>query len=172
MRWHLSHRFDPRAVALADKHYSRQQPGTPQFVPPGRCLVLLTEAADALWVTSWPLPEYTKHAWAGAWICSLVRNESAHLSSELIREAVAVTRWRWGAPPALGMVTFVDVEKTRAGRSPWHKPGRCYRKAGFRHVGETKVNGLVALQLVPAEMPLPARPDSIQSDLWLQEIAA
>lgn len=45
--WHLSHRFDPRAVAIADRHYNRQKPGTPQFVPPGRCKVLLTENADA-----------------------------------------------------------------------------------------------------------------------------
>src|SRR5690242_7545534 len=51
--WYLSHRADPRAVPLADRHYNRQKPGTPQFVPPGRCLVLLTADAGALWVTSW-----------------------------------------------------------------------------------------------------------------------
>ena len=67
MRWALSHRFDARALPLADRHYNRQKVGSPQFVPPGRCLVLLTEDARALWVTSWPFAEFTKHAWAGAW---------------------------------------------------------------------------------------------------------
>jgi len=41
------------ARPLADRHYNRQKIGAPQFVPPGRCVVLLTEQATALWVTSW-----------------------------------------------------------------------------------------------------------------------
>jgi hypothetical protein len=41
--WKLSNRADPVAVAIADRHYNRQKVGTPQFVPPGRCLVLLAE---------------------------------------------------------------------------------------------------------------------------------
>jgi hypothetical protein len=39
----------PRARALADRTYSRRKAGAPQFVPPGRCLVLLASHADALW---------------------------------------------------------------------------------------------------------------------------
>lgn len=153
MRWHLSHRADPRALPLADRHYNRQKVGTPQFVPPGRCLVLLTERADALWVTSFPYAQFVKHAWAGAWICSCFRNESDVLSSALIAEAVAATRWAYGDPPPLGMVTFVDPAHVRRKRD-W---GRCYRKAGWRHVGETK-GGLVALQLAPDNIPAPRAP--------------
>jgi hypothetical protein len=126
-------------------------------VPPGRCLVLLTEDADALWVTSWPFAEYTKHAWAGAWVNSLFRNESPHLSSELIREAVAATRAAWADVPPLGMVTFVDAERTRRRRGKRNPPGHCYRAAGFQHVGETQ-GGLVALQLEPPAMPEPHPP--------------
>jgi hypothetical protein len=148
VRWRLSHRFDPTALPLADRHYNRQKPGTPQFVPPGRCVVLLTPDADALWVSSWPFAEYVKHAWAGAWVCSLFRNESPHLSSELVAEAVAATLWVWGDPPPLGMVTFVDTTKTRRKRDP----GRCYRRAGWQPCGTTK-GGLVALRLDPADMP-------------------
>jgi hypothetical protein len=148
MHWYISHRADPRAAALADRHYNRQKIGAPQFVPPGRCLVLLTEDADAVWVTSWPFAEYVKHAWAGAWVCSLFRNEGAVLSSELIREAVAATCWYWPDIPALGMVSFVDPDKTRRKRDP----GRCYRKAGWRVCGAT-VGGLVALQLPLIDMP-------------------
>ena len=150
VNWYKSHRADPRAAAIADRHYNRQKIGTPQFVPPGRCLVLLTEDADALWVTSWPFAEYVKHAWAGAWVCSCFRNESALLSSELIRQAVAATRFYWGEPPTLGMITFVGSTKVRRKRD-W---GRCYRKAGFTHVGFT-AGGLVALQLLPVAMPAP-----------------
>lgn len=50
----------------------------------------------------------------------------------------------------LGMITFVDARKVRRKRDP----GRCFRKAGFREVGATK-GGLIALQLLPHEMPAP-----------------
>lgn len=158
--WYLSHRADPRAARLADRHYNRQKIGSPQFVPPGRCIVLLTKHADAFWVSSWPFAEYVKHAWAGAWICSAFRNESGILSSELIREAVAITRWYW-EPPELGMVTFVDPTKVRRKRDF----GRCYRKAGFQYCGETK-GGLIALQLLPDAMPEPQEPMELQRSLF------
>lgn len=157
MRWYVSHRADPRAVAVADRHYNRQKPGTPQFVPPGRCLVLLTEDARALWVTSWPFAEYVRHAWAGAWVCSLFRNEGAELSSELIREAVAATRWYYGDPPELGFITFVDASKIRS-----TNPGACYRKAGWERIGTT-AGGLVALQQLPEKMPPPMVPIGAQT---------
>src|ERR1051326_6005995 len=102
MIWMLSDRADPRAVALADRHYPRQKIGSNLFVPPGRCIVLLTPAADAVWVTSWPFAEYVKHQWAGAWICSIFRNEGPLLSSILIREAIAATRFIWRDAPDLG----------------------------------------------------------------------
>lgn len=152
MHWYLSHRFDPRAVQLADRHYSRQKRGTPQFVPPGRCLVLLTKWADALWVTSWPFAKYTHHAWAGAWVCSLFRNESSLLSSTLIQEAVAVTRWYFGEPPSLGFITFVNPDKIQS-----TNPGYCYKQAGWKRVGTTK-RGLITLQLVPEAIPCPVQP--------------
>lgn len=150
-RWHLSHRFDVRALPLADRHYNRRKVGSPQFVPPGRCLVLLTEDAKALWVTSWPKGEYVRHAWPGAWVNSLFRNEDpkTNLSSELIREALAATCAFFGIPPRQGLITFVDPEKTRHKRDP----GRCYLRAGFKVVGET-AGGLVALQIAPDDMSM------------------
>jgi hypothetical protein len=155
--WRWSHRADPRAVGLADRHYNRQKVGAPQFVPPGRCVVLLTDDADALWVTSWPIAAYVRHEWAGAMVCSLFRREDScpHRASALICAAVAATRARWPDVPALGMVTFVDPAKTRRKRDP----GRCYRRAGWRPVGHTK-SGLLALQLLPDDFPapVPARP--------------
>jgi hypothetical protein len=151
--WLLSTRTDPAARVLADRHYNRQSVGAQDFVPPGRCLVLRTDPVDAYWVTSWPFAEYVLHRWAGAWVCSAFRNEGPRLSSDLIREAVAATRWRWPDAPELGMVTFVDADKVRRKRDP----GRCFRRAGFQPVGYT-AGGLVALQLLPAAMPAAAAP--------------
>lgn len=148
--WVRAHRFDVATRLIADRHYNRQKIGSPQFVPPGRCLVMRTMTADAFWVTSWPFAEFTKHDWPGAWICSAFRNEGDYLSSDLIRAAVSHTRAKWEPPADLGMVTFVDERKTR----PKRDPGYCYLMAGFKRVGRTK-GGLVALQMLPDEMPEP-----------------
>jgi len=157
MSWHLSHRADKRALPLADRHYNRQKIGSPQYVPPGRCLCLLTEDAGALWVTSWPFAQYVKHKWPGAWVNSLFRRERGPLASDLIREAVAATRWNWPEAPALGMITFVDARKVHHKRDP----GRCYIKAGFHHVGEAK-DGKLCFQLLPDEMPAARPPTGAQ----------
>lgn len=106
----------------------------------------------ALWVSSWPFEQFTHHEWAGAWMNTLFRNEGGGLSSTLIRAAVAATRTQWGDPPDLGMVTFVDASQVRHKRDP----GRCYRKAGFRLVGETKTRVLLAFQMLPEDMPPPS----------------
>jgi hypothetical protein len=161
MPWIVSHRFDPRAAMIANRHYNRRKIGSPQFVPPGSCLVLLMPGA--LWVTSSPIAEYVRHRWAGAWVNSLFRNESNLLSSDLIRYAVSATLWRYGKPPALGMMTFVDASKVRRKRDP----GRCYVRAGFKRVGLT-AGGLVALQLLPDEMPAPMAPLFEQTTLFAE----
>ena len=160
--WSLSNRFDPAARAVADRHYNRQKVGSPQFVPPGRCLVLYGEndAGRAFWVTSWPFAEYVRHAWPGAWVCSAFRNEGLALSSDLIREALAATRWRWPDHPevhGMAMITFVDRDKTR----PKRDPGYCYLMAGFEVIGESK-GGLLALGIRPDELPDPLEPAGAQ----------
>lgn len=153
MTWCMSDKADIEALPLADRHYNRRKIGSPQFVPPGRAVVLLSHDCRALWVTSWPFAQYVRHAWPGAWINSLFRNEGAGLSSELIREAVAVTLSIWPEPPNIGLVTFVNAEKIKRKRDP----GRCYRRAGFKHVGFT-AGGLWAFQLLPCDMPQPQAP--------------
>jgi len=157
--WRKSHKFDRVALPIADRHYNRRKPGSPQFCPPGRTVVLL--APHALWVTSWPFAEYTKHDWPGAWINSLFRNEGEGLASDLIRLAVAHTRSVW-EPPELGMVTFVDPKKVRGKKDP----GYCYLMAGFTLVGKTK-GGLLAWQMLPEVMPepLPIPSDQASFDL-------
>ena len=147
MHWHLSHRADPKARAIADRHYNRQNPGATQFVPPGRCLVL--HRADALWITSWPFAKYVQHQWAGAMVCTAFRNENPSIrSSQLILEALQATRAHWPDLPELGMITFVDRDKVK----PKPHPGYCFLKAGFERVGKTQ-GGLIALQILPDQWP-------------------
>lgn len=168
MNWIRAYRNDRAARAIAERHYNRQSPGSPGFAPPGRVLVLLTLGGDALWVTTWP--GFAQHRWLGAWMNNLFRNEGGAnrvLSSLLIREAVACSRWLFGEPPALGMVTFIDPDEVRHKRDP----GRCYRRAGFIDDGETE-GGLLALRLPPEGMPAPARPvDPVGSQLLIEGIA-
>lgn len=151
MTWKFANRAHVPSRKIADRHYNRQKIGTDQFVPPGRCIVLYaeTDTGKAMWTSSWPFAEFTKHQWAGAWINSSFRNEGAGLSSDLIREAVAITRGIWDVP-SLGMITFIDRSKVRKKRDF----GRCYLRAGFSCCGETK-GGLLALQLLPQNMPEP-----------------
>lgn len=162
MIWAMSNRADPRAVALADRHYSRQKIGSPQFVPPGRCLVLYaeTDTGCAIWATSWPFAQYVKHAWAGAWVCSMFRNEGAALASELIRQAVAATRAFFGVPPALGIITFVLPSAIRSSN-----PGSCYRHAGWKRAGAAK-DGKPCFQQLPHEMPAPEAPLGMMGRLF------
>lgn len=148
--WTVTDKYGREARQLADRHYNRQRPGSPQFVPPGRSVVL--DHPRALWVTSWP--EFAQHAWAGAWVCTVFRNEGAGLSSELIRQAVAATRHQLGEPPALGMITFVDPAAVRHKRDP----GRCFLRAGFVRVGLTRERQRVVLQLLPGLMPAAEEP--------------
>lgn len=176
MRWCLSHRADPAARELADRHYNRQKIGSPQFVPPGRCCVLLEQTARAFWVTSWPFAEYVKHKWPGAWICSAFRSEDAGGSVELVQQAIAATRSFFGEPPENGLVTFIDCRKVEPimirGVPSF---GWIWIKAGFHYVGKTEA-GLLAYQILPDKMPSPhpahARSMHGGAPLFAQESAA
>jgi hypothetical protein len=74
----------------------------------------------------------------------------------------APPRAKWPDVPELGIVTFVDAAKTRRKRDP----GRCYRRAGWRHVGFTKDEGLYAFQQLPDEMPPPVPVPGSQASLF------
>lgn len=154
MIWIVSNRFDPLAKKIADRHYNRRKPESPQFVPPGRCFVLRQKRA--VWVTSWPFAQYVRHAWAGAWVNSCFRRQGGRqVASEMIRDAIAATRWNWPDVPELGMITFINHKKIRSKQES--EIGRCYIEAGFRHVGFTK-GGLWAFQILPEDMPYPLCP--------------
>lgn len=151
--WRLAHRFDREGVALADRHYSRQKPGSPQFMPPGSCRVLVAKNSKAVFGLSFPKAEFVRHAWAGAWVVSIFRNEkSGPYASDMIREAMAHMQTEYEVPE-LGCVTFVDPKKVDGVMERGERiKGFCFHKAGFSAVGETK-KGLIAWQMLPAAMP-------------------
>jgi len=134
--WRVS-RNDPRARALADRHYSRQSVGAAGFMPPGRLLVLLTPCARAVW----GVVENLDPAGGLHWRCSIFRNEGAGLSSDLIRDATTRTYAWWtmhyGALPAVPLRTEIDVDRTARGRSRRSRPGECFLRAGWSVVGCT-----------------------------------
>lgn len=164
MVWELSHRADVDCLPIADRHYNRQKPGTPQFVPPGRCVVL--KHPSAVWVTSWPFAEYVKHEWAGAWVNSLFRKECDGNASEFITMAVAATRAVWPEPPTLGIVSFIDPLEVKPRKVRGRLAiGESYFRAGWKHIGYTRA-GLWVMQQLPHEMPPAFAPMRAQGLLW------
>jgi len=138
--WMLTHKGDAACRMLADRHYSRQTPGADMFCRPGKNLVLRTALADAVWVT-----------WSGirddglqAWECTIFRNESPHMSSQMIKAAVTATLAEWGTPPADGLITYVAPDKIRS-----INPGCCFKRAGWQRIGQSKRRRLMLLQYAP-----------------------
>jgi hypothetical protein len=130
--WSRRGRFDKAAVALADRHYSREKPGTPQVGGPGFILVFVTTDERAAWISKRHAPEIfagkrtrtTADGFVG-YRCGLFRNESEHLSSDLIVRAVVLTESIWG-PTHHGWMTYVDKSKVAS-----HNPGYCFKQAGW-----------------------------------------
>ena len=156
--WHVVSRCDPRARALADRHYSRQTVGAREFMANGRPLVMLTIDGAAVWGAIENLDPVGHLRWR----CSLFRNEAParHLSSDLVREATRRTRLYWrrryGSVPPVPLQTEVHPERTRRKRDP----GRCFRRAGWVVVGESR--GLVVLQAPPDDVGGSETPQRIE----------
>ncbi|HEY8836082.1 MAG TPA: hypothetical protein VIO16_00060, partial [Dehalococcoidia bacterium] len=112
--WTRRGRFDKAAVSIADRHYSREKPGTPQVGGPGFLLVFVTPDELAAWISKrhapalfeGPRSRTTADGFRG-YRCGLFRNESSHLASDLIRAAVELTERIWG-PSTYGWMTYVD----------------------------------------------------------------
>jgi hypothetical protein len=64
------------ACALADRHYSRRKVGSPQFMPPGQTIVLLTEENDAVfgWWRPDPKAGIKQMNNLDGWTCTIFRN--------------------------------------------------------------------------------------------------
>ena len=123
---------------LARRHYSakkNRRPKIRQFVGPGEKLVLLGWMCEALFV--WR--KFIDDSGQKGVNCALFRNESGHLSSAMIEEAVAIAWERW---PGERLYTYVDSREIRS-----TNPGYCFKMAGFRWCGTTG-SGLEILERV------------------------
>lgn len=122
------------ALLIYERHYScrKYKDGRVRklFVGPGEKEVLITPEYDALFV--WR--KFIDASGQQGINCSIFRNESSKLSSELIlhAEAFAVNRW-----PGERLYTYVSTTKIRSVNH-----GCCFKKAGWSKCGVTK-NGLL-----------------------------
>lgn len=135
-RWVESNKGSRVLVALADRHYTRQTPGSFQCCRPGVNLVLVLSDATAAWVVWRPIPQIGRMDGLEAWECTFFRNEGRRLSSDLIREATDQTHRAWGWPPRDGFITSVGIEETRRRRGRRAPPGACFVHAGWEHWDE------------------------------------
>lgn len=127
-----SGKFDAAAARLSDRHYSRRKVGSPQFMPPGQTLVLVTEPRDAVfgWWRPHPSSGIVSMNGLDGWTCSIFRNESSRLSSELILAAeleLVLHESELGPCGPDGMLTYVWDAKVRS-----VNPGCCFKKAGWK----------------------------------------
>lgn len=147
--WLSVKRTDERAYALYRKHYSalKNAPyrtiGNTNVAGSGKTMVLITQCGRALFVWIKNTVERLDHQ-VGV-NCSVFRNVGAGLSSDLIREADALA---WGKWPGERHFTYVDIDKTRRGRSKRSVPGKCFIEAGWTPCGFSG-NGLLLLERLP-----------------------
>jgi hypothetical protein len=128
-------KFDAESCQLADKHYSRQKPGTNQFMPPGKTMILRSAAGDVVFGWLW---QQKRDDGQTGYNCSIFRNESQRLSSEIILEAERKVVIEWGANRGF---TYIDPESISNKRNP----GYCFKVAGWEFVKET-ASGLHLLE--------------------------
>lgn len=156
-----TNKFDPEMALLYDGHYSRQTVGSPQFMPPGYTFIV----RDAAGLTLFGFLFQQKRDDGQAGInCTVFRNLSSRLSSEIILESerLAFSEWLPRHPDLCElridrMFTYVDAGKLRVtktrGREVCHyPPGRCFIEAGWQLVRDASgrcyqsTNGLHLLE--------------------------
>jgi hypothetical protein len=140
--WIEIHDGDPRLRTLYNRHYSaykyRDGRQPKKTAGPGEYMALITPQADAIFI--WR-KFFDKSGQTGV-NCAVFRNEGARLSSDLIIEAMARATARW---PGERLYTYINAKKIRSSN-----PGYCFKKAGWRTAGFTKVNKLVILEASPS----------------------
>jgi len=133
---------DEGARKIFDRHYSRRDykdgrmPS--KFIGPGEyiCLVLPDYSALFVWKRFIEMNESKPKGIN----CSVFRNESEYLSSDLILEAEEYAMEKWDDER---FYTYVNVDKIKSAN-----PGYCFLMAGWQKCGHTK-GGLQILEKFP-----------------------
>ena len=144
--WQQVGKFDPRTADLADRHYSRRKVGSPQFMPPGQTLILLSHDERAVFGWWRPHPASGLQSMNGldGWTCTIFRNESSVLASLLILDAEeALYRTGHDIGPD-GLLTYVWDSRVRS-----VNPGFCFKQAGWQRAGKSADGRKTLLQKHP-----------------------
>lgn len=132
--WQQVGKFDPRTANLADRHYNRRKVGSPQFMPPGQTLILLSHDECAVFGWWRPHPDSGIPSINGldGWTCTIFRNESQTLSSVLILDAEKALYQAGHDIGPDGFLTYVWDSKIRSSN-----PGYCFKRAGWQVRGRS-----------------------------------
>lgn len=120
-------KFDREMAVFPDTHYSRQKPGTNQFMPPGFTIVIRNWQGTLLF--GWLKQLYRDDDEKG-YCCTIFKNESSRRSSDAILECEQKAFDRWGLDRVF---TYVDPKEIK---SP--NPGFCFKEAGWKFIRRTK----------------------------------
>ena len=135
--WWVTKDGDADCLELYNRHYSAYQYKDGRcrklFIGPGEKLVLRTLEGDA--VFAWR--KFKDDSGQIGINCAIFRNESAHKSSELIRQADAIADRIW---PGERHYTYVNPKKIKSTNA-----GACFKHAGWKRCGMTK-SGLLILE--------------------------
>lgn len=119
---------DRACADLADRHYSRQSHGSRFFMPPGLTIVLRDSPGTV--VFGWLKNVVPRMDGLKGILCTIFRNESGRLSSEIILEAESFAVARWG--PCMAY-TYIDSSAISS-----KNPGFCFKVAGWKRTGRSK----------------------------------
>jgi hypothetical protein len=142
---------EARAYALMTRHYSfhaykdgrrqnRSNPNRHLFCGPGEKMILLGADEQALFV--WR--KFIDKSGQTGVNCAVFRNESGRKASDLIREAEQIAWARW---PGERLYTYVNAQAVTS-----EVPGYCFRRAGWKHCGETQAAKLMIFEKYPKAM--------------------
>jgi hypothetical protein len=135
--WWITNDGDLRVTEIFGRHYSKynykdgRKPK--KIVGPGQYIVLRTWEGDALFV--WR--KFIDKSGQQGINCSVFRNESKYLSSDLIRQADTIANFCW---PSERHYTYVNASKIKSINA-----GCCFKKAGWIECGRT-AKGLIILE--------------------------
>jgi len=136
--WWLTKDGDQFCLDLYERHYSCRQykDGRKRklFIGPGEKIVLRTWNGDAMFV--WR--KYINDAKEEGICCSIFRNESKIKSSTLIQQADEIAFAVW---PDQRHYTYVNAKKIKSTNA-----GYCFKKAGWKRCGITKLQSLIILE--------------------------
>lgn len=144
--WLSVKRTDERAYALYRDHYSAKKnarwrtKGNTNVTGSGETMVLLGIDCSALFV--WLHNTVQRLDKQTGVNCAVFRNTGPRQSSDLIREADQLAWTRW---PGLRHFTYVDPAQISS-----QLPGYCFRRARWRHCGQSAEGKLLFERLAPA----------------------